>query len=162
MLPTFDFGMIEHLFSNYLTKAEIGRLLQALEQFNLAWPDHRLAPHAPAAGGRRGGPLPERGGGRFSRRRFQPPKRAAANPARKPEHTTGAPAGAARRSLVFWEIYLPALRRRRRSVFKNDGFGDAGECGGRELSGWAAAARPCLWRLRDGGGRGASCFSAVF
>jgi hypothetical protein len=33
MIPTFDFGMIEHLFPEYLTKTEKGRLLQALEQF---------------------------------------------------------------------------------------------------------------------------------
>jgi ABC-type transporter Mla MlaB component len=33
MEQTFDFGMIEHLFPEYLTKTEKGRLLQALEQF---------------------------------------------------------------------------------------------------------------------------------
>jgi ABC-type transporter Mla MlaB component len=33
MEHTFDFGMIEHLFPEYLTKTEKGRLLQALEQF---------------------------------------------------------------------------------------------------------------------------------
>jgi hypothetical protein len=33
MTPSFDFTMIEHLFPDYLTATEKGRLLQALEQF---------------------------------------------------------------------------------------------------------------------------------
>lgn len=33
MTPFFDFTMIEHLFPDYLTATEKGRLLQALEQF---------------------------------------------------------------------------------------------------------------------------------
>jgi hypothetical protein len=32
-LPSFDFGAIAHLFPDYLTKQEKGRLLQALDQF---------------------------------------------------------------------------------------------------------------------------------
>jgi hypothetical protein len=37
MTPSFDFTMIEHLFPDYLTATEKGRLLQALEQFKDAY-----------------------------------------------------------------------------------------------------------------------------
>jgi hypothetical protein len=37
MTPPFDFTMIEHLFPDYLTATEKGRLLQALEQFKDAF-----------------------------------------------------------------------------------------------------------------------------
>ena len=36
MTPSFDFTMIEHLFPDYLTTTEKGRMLQALEQFKYA------------------------------------------------------------------------------------------------------------------------------
>lgn len=37
MIPSFDFTMIEHLFPDYLTATEKGRLLLALEQFKDAY-----------------------------------------------------------------------------------------------------------------------------
>ena len=37
MIPSLDFTMMEHLFPDYLTSTEKGRLLQALEQFKDAY-----------------------------------------------------------------------------------------------------------------------------